>query len=76
MPVTYFNLKTIITAMENSNVAEKVNEKICPLQADIDVVNAWIVHQDHRMGLNLLRLQIRRCSSICKNLSLFHFVDK
>ena len=40
MPVTYFNLKTIITAMENSNVAEKVNEKICPLQADIDVVNA------------------------------------
>ena len=40
MPVTYFSLETIITAMENSNAAEKVNEKIVLLLAGIDVVNA------------------------------------
>ena len=40
MPVTYFSLETIITAMENNNAAEKVNEKIVLLLAGIDVVNA------------------------------------
>ena len=75
MPVTYFSLETIITAMENSNAAEKVNEKIVLLLAGIDVVNAWIIHLDHRMGLNPHRLQIHRCLSIYKNLFLYRFVD-
>ena len=75
MPVTCSSLETIITAMENSNAAEKVNEKIVPLLASIDVVNAWIIHLVHRMDLNPHRSQIHRCSSIYRNLYLYRFVD-